>query len=475
MKKTKPKNKMKIKNRVFLMMAVFCLVMIALLWLFLSVFLDDIYGIVTLRRAESTVDSIDRIISSQIDFEFEAQYQAAAADCCLVVSSITENGAEVVVNYEAKPGCAVHMLNRFGMYIMYENARAAGGVYTETITGMRESGRIPIADSIVIVKVATGADGGEYAIFLSTELEPVSAAVSTINTVLIAITAVMLCVAVALAAALSRGISRPLSRLTGSAKQLAGGDYTVSFDDKSRVCEISELGGALNHAVQQLSAVDALKTELVANISHDLRTPLTLISGYGEVMRDVPGENTPENAQIIVDEAHRLSMIVNDVLDLSKIQAEPQTANEIFSLSECAGEIVASYQKLLPDYNITISTQGDANIKGDRTKVSRLLYNLINNAVDFTGEEKAVRVAITEGDGTAKVSVFDTGKGIEQEELPHIFDKYYKGRGENLKRRGSGLGLAIVKAVAQSHGAKLGVNTGEQGSEFWVEFKTADK
>lgn len=465
----------KLKKRMFLMLASFSAVMLVLLWLLLSVFLGDIYSLVTRARANSTADDIVKAVATRSDFQSEVQYKAAVGNMCVKIFTVTESGLVQTADYEAFPNCAVHRMTPFGLYVLYDTTLQSGGSYSETITPDSEAGsKLRIANSIIISRITENKAGGSSVVFLSCELEPVGSAVRTINIVLGVITGVMLFVAILLAALLSRDISAPLCDLTDSAKQLAGGDYSVTFDEDSGIAEISQLSGALNYAVTQLSAVDRLKTELVANISHDLRTPLTLIAGYGELMRDLPGENTPENAQIIVDEVSRLSMIVNDVLDLSKLESGTESACfEPFSLTDCIRDIVNSYRFMLDSkgYKIIFEPSENVVINGDRVKVSRLIYNLINNSVDFTGPDKTVRVEQTKRDGRVRLSVFDSGSGIPAEELPHIFDRYYKGRGENLKRRGSGLGLAIVKAVAILHKAGFGVNSGPRGSEFWAEFE----
>lgn len=475
MKKDNPAAKtVKLKSRMFLMMACFSAIMLLLLWLLLSFFLGDIYSLVTRARANSTAADIAETVSNTDNYQSEVQYKAAEGNMCLKIYTVSESGLMLSADYEAFPNCAIHRLTPFGLYMLYDTTVQHGGSYTETINPDSTPGsKMRLANSIVISRVVTDKSGGSSVIFLSCELEPVGSAVHTINVVLGVITGIMLLVSVVLAVLLSRKISRPLSNLTDSAKQLAGGDYTVSFDEDADIAEISQLGGALNYAVSQLSTVDRLKTELVANISHDLRTPLTLIAGYGELMRDLPGENTPENAQIIVDEVSRLSMIVNDVLDLSKLESGAEAAHfEPFSLTECVNDIVKSYRLMLENRGYTIVFEPTENvmINGDRVKVSRLVYNLINNAVDFTGADKTVKVVQSLAANRVKISVIDSGTGIAAEELPHIFDRYYKGKGENLKRRGSGLGLAIVKAVAILHKAGFGVISGPSGSEFWTEF-----
>ena len=137
----------------------------------------------------------------------------------------------------------------------------------------------------------------------------------------------MILLSFGLALFISSRLSKPLEQMNESAKQLGEGKYDIRFPEQG-AREVAELAATLNYAAAELSKVEDLRRELIANVSHDLRTPLTMISGYAEVMRDIPGENTPENVQIVIDEANRLTGIVNDLLDLSKLQAGALTLTE---------------------------------------------------------------------------------------------------------------------------------------------------
>lgn len=160
-------------------------------------------------------------------------------------------------------------------------------------------------------------------LMLNSTITPVNTTVDTLRVQLLCLTVIMLLLSIFLALFMSKKISKPIIKINNSAKQLALGNYDISFEGKGYL-EVSELNETLNYAAKELSKTEKLRQELIANISHDLRTPLTLITGYAEVMRDLPGENSPENVQVIIDEAKRLSSLVNDVLDISKLQSGAQ-------------------------------------------------------------------------------------------------------------------------------------------------------
>jgi len=328
-----------------------------------------------------------------------------------------------------------------------------------------------VAMSISIHEV----DGTSYAIMQASSLTPLSAMVKTLYNQLMWIGAVLGILALILAEVLSRLITKPIINMNLAAKELASGHYDVEFSGHG-YREINELGDTLNYAASELSKTDALQKELISNVSHDLRTPLTMIKGYSEVMRDIPGENTPENVQVIIDETERLTELVNDMLDLSRIQAGMQKPNfEAFSLTDTVRATMSRYKKLTEQdgYRISFLAEDDAMVYADRGMILQVVYNLINNAIHYTGEDRRVEVVQTLTEDTVRISIRDTGEGISPDEISMIWDRYY--RIDRVHKRatiGTGLGLSIVKGILEMHGAVYGVESvmGE-GSVFWFELK----
>lgn len=252
---------------------------------------------------------------------------------------------------------------------------------------------------------------------------------------------------------------------------MARGNYEVSFNGRG-YREITELSDTLNVTAQALGRVDRLRKDLVANVSHDLRTPLTMIIGYGEVMRDIPGENTPENIQIIVDEAQRLSLLVDDLLNLSQVEAGVRRMEKSrFNLTEEIRKTLSRYQKLVEQqgYTVAFKAEGDAWVYADQVKIGHVVYNLINNAISFTGEEKKVTVCQNITASQVRIDVIDYGVGIPPEEMDSIWNRYYSKKTPHRRAViGTGLGLSIVKEVLQLHNAAFGVDSKpEKGSDFW--------
>ena len=191
-------------------------------------------------------------------------------------------------------------------------------------------------------------------------------------------------------------------------------------------------------------------------------------------MRDIPGENTPENAQIILDETTRLTNLVNDMLNLSRLQSGTQTLTLTeFSLTQEIREILARYNSLTKrdGYHIVFDYKEDVTVEADQVRMSQVIYNLVNNAVNYAGQDKEILVSQRLKPGFVRVEVIDHGEGIEPEKLELIWDRYYKV--DKTHRRavvGTGLGLSIVKSVLEMHNAKYGVESAVgEGSTFWFE------
>ena len=197
------------------------------------------------------------------------------------------------------------------------------------------------------------------------------------------------------------------------------------------------------------------------------------------MIRDIPGENTPENMQVIIDEATRLSELVSDLLDISKLQAGTRALEpERFDLTQTVLETMDRYEKLTArdGYCIRFFSDRHVQICADRSMILQVIYNLINNAINHSGEDKLVLVRQTVTDHAVRITVEDHGEGIEADQLPYIWDRYYKvDRVHRIATVGTGLGLSIVKNILEMHGSAFGVESKvDQGSTFWFELPLAE-
>lgn len=312
---------------------------------------------------------------------------------------------------------------------------------------------------------------GERLVIVESEITPVASVVDTLRYQLIIITIVIVVLSIIVSIIVANMISKPISDTNKKAKSLAKQNYDLRLSG-GKYREIKELNDTLTYAAQELEKVDSLQKELIANISHDLRTPLTMITGYAEVMRDLPGEVTPENIQIIIDEANRLNNLVCDLLDISRLRSGTADMKMLpFSLTDCIKSIFSRYQKLVENdgLNIVFEHDGEVFVKGDELRMTQVLYNLVNNAVNYIGDDKTVIVRQTVADGSVRIDVIDHGEGIPEEKLEYIWDRYYRVDKEHRRSViGTGLGLSIVKNILIAHDADFGVASKVgSGSDFY--------
>ncbi len=276
-------------------------------------------------------------------------------------------------------------------------------------------------------------------------------------------------------------VTKPVNEVTARAKQLARGDYSLDFKEHYFCREINELSETLDYACTEMSKAEKIQQELIANVSHDFKTPLTMIKAYASMIREISGDDKEKrdaHAKIIIDESDRLTALVVDLLDISKIRAgfdeEERTA---FNLSEEVYRVAGrfDYLKETAGYTILTEAEDDLYVFANRARIEQVLYNLIGNAVNYTGEDKTVQVKLFRNGENSRFEVVDSGKGIKQEEISTIWDRYYRSS-ETHKRpvKGTGLGLSIVKGILEAHGYPFGVESEEgKGSTFWVEFFSA--
>ena len=320
-------------------------------------------------------------------------------------------------------------------------------------------------------------EDGVYA-FISTSLEPINSTVSVLKDQLIFILIIVLIIAFIVAYTISKKISKPIEKLTDTSKKMMNGNYDVTFKTDSDISEIKELESTLNNMAEDLAKVESLRRELLANVSHDLKTPLTLIKANAEMVKDLTykdQEKREKNLTTIIEEVDRLNLLVEDILELSKMQSHVvELKKEEFNLNEVTKSIVERFSVLCEKDGYKIEYSGfDVNIFADKKQIEQVIYNLINNAINYTGESKLVYVKLVDMRNIVRVEVIDTGKGIDQKDIKYIWDKYYKSD-KKYKRvtYGTGLGLSIVKNILLLHDFNYGVDTKKgKGTKFYFDVK----
>ncbi len=315
-------------------------------------------------------------------------------------------------------------------------------------------------------------------VFIYSLLEDLSGARIVLKGQLIYITIIVIIIACFISYFLSIKITKPITKITKKTKELGSGNYNIEFE-RSDVLEIDELANTLNHLSKELSKIDELRRDLMANVSHDLKTPLTMIRAYAEMVRDITykdKEKMDKDLNIIIEETERLNILVNDILDLSKMQADAESLNiEEFDLCEIINQIIKRYDilKTTEDYKFIIDLPPKAIVKADKQKIMQAIYNLINNAINYTGNNKKIYIRVIDQKKYFLIEIEDTGKGIKPEEIPYIWDKYYKKDKKHQRNIVStGIGLSIVKEILTKHKFDFGVKSiPKKGSTFYFKIK----
>ena len=311
----------------------------------------------------------------------------------------------------------------------------------------------------------------------STELSNSAFSIMQKELVIVAVTVVF--VALIISALLSMELTRPIARFTRAARRMAKGDFSVDFKGNYTYAEMDDLAETLDYAKEEIGKSDELQREVLANVTHDLKTPLTMIKAYASMIQEISGadpEKRAKHTQVIIDESDRLTSLVNDILNLSKIRSGMDTLKlQTFDLSEFIHTVLERFGYLSEKLGYTLERDIDDELytEADMEKIEQVVYNLVGNAANYTGDDKKIcaRLKKEEG-GKIRFSVTDTGKGIPPEEIGTVWDRYYTA-GETHKRpiKGTGLGLSIVKTILLKHGFDFGVESEVgKGSAFYVLF-----
>lgn len=474
-----------IRRHILLYLLAFTAIVIVLICIFQIVLFPSLYRQV---RIYETKKCAGELLGTAVDtYENSAVALSEKYNICVTVFRISDWQATVTAESHVNQNCFIHNISAdqgtLSAYLtnLYKNAeKDEGYLQSAPLFGNRRDNRYNGDDggeNIIYAVLTDGDDGSEYMMLFNTETYPLASTVSTVRAILVVISITLIILSITLSVLISSYMTRPLTKMSHEAARLALGDFGVHFDSGG-YRETGELAETLNRAAKELSNLDKMRKDLIANISHDLRTPLTMIKGYGEVMRDIPGEMTPENMQVIIDETERLTSLVNDILDASRAMSESGALKmEVFSLTQAVKETVSRFSHLCEKdgYRIIFECGRDVKVKADRARILQVIYNLIGNAINYTGDDKTVQIRLTDpnSNGVCRFSVTDSGEGIPEEELPMIWERYYKsGSFHKRPSQGSGIGLSIVKNVLALHGARFGVNsTVGVGSTFWFELK----
>ena len=454
--------KNKLSTKIFMYLAIFSLFILVFLFFFQVIFIDTFYewtktrtiknlskDILVTERDTSLYDKLDRVsYKENVCIELtnsngENLYSSNGNNCRFRSKTIKRNF--INSNKESK---TYNLVNNF----------------------TREKS----------IMSATKLSNNLY-IFISTSLIPLDSTINIIEQQLIVVSIVVLLLSIVVAYFISKRLSLPITKISKAAKLISKGKLKTKFETTSDIKELVDLTNALNDMKDELSKTEELQKDLMANVSHDLKTPLTMIKAYAELILDIninDKEKCKNNLNIIIEEVNRLNTLVNDILNLTKVESNLE------KLEKSEFDLIKLIKRIVKQHNIYVIKDGyniefiHDNIKelvidADKKKIEQVIYNLLNNALNYTGEDKKVIIKVVEDDKDYTIMVIDSGKGIDKKEIDHIFDRYYRSK-KNHKRYvyGTGLGLSIVKNILLLHNFDYGVTSKKnKGTTFYFKIK----
>lgn len=464
------------KTKLCMYFLIYAAVIFGILWLLQSVFLQGFYNRMLIRNTKAAAKEI---AESGPDME---KTDLLALENSLFVY-ITDREGNLVYSTDSYKSDYAHSAqdSRNGSenpYLKEEELDYQKAAYRSLPDGYESFlAELDQNGSPMEKKYGTQYVYGQYlqdnlVLFVGVTLNPVGAAARIIRVQLLTVTGLALAFAVLLAFLIARRFAEPISFLSGQAARLGGDDYHAGGRD-GFCAETDRLGEILDRTDQRLREAKSYQRDLLANISHDLRTPLTMIRGYAESIRDFGGEEEQrtEDAGIIIRESDRLGALVNEILEYSELQANGEMEMETVNMSELVTKVAAQFEPLFRANGGAVRKEiaPELTVRGNASRLQRAVYNLLDNAIRHTKEREGIEITLCKkGDGV-RLEVSDHGGGIPAEQLPHIWEKYYTYR-QRGQQGVSGLGLAIVRQIVTLHGGRCGVETEEGvGSTFWME------
>lgn len=463
-----------LKWSVFRYLIGFSAFILLFIWLFQILFLKYYYELYKTNELEQTIDNINlkfKLDDSNL-YETLEQYAYDRGIC----SEVTQNG---IVTYTTNP------LNRGCLNIYNQtNKIKVQQEKTDFLNSDKNKFRLRIINEKITNKTLVyGIKLDEKtAIFINTSIEPIDSTVTILKKQFSIITFIVIILAIIVAYFISNKLTGPIHKLTKNSKELSKGNFNISFDTKTDIEELQILSSSLDYTKNVLKQNDELRRDLMANVSHDLKTPLTMIKAYAEMVKDISykdDEKRDKDLNVIIDEVDRLNILVNDILNLSKLESKiDDLVTEEFDLANLINTIVERFKiySFTEEFTFIKNIPNKVFVKADKQKIEQVIYNLIGNAINYSGENKKVYINVYYKKDKIRVSITDIGNGINKKDIKNIWDKYYKTEKKHRRNTiGTGLGLSIVKNILELHKYKYGVITKKnKGTTFYFYIKKSN-
>jgi len=350
--------------------------------------------------------------------------------------------------------------------------RNGSDVDSGLIRGLYDESRYVV--SVPVVSRNTGSNIG--IVIVSIPMDSTQAILDAIADIQVTVSLLVVMIAVVIMSISARNQTRPLREMAQAAKNFGHGNLKARVRTGGRnTQEVDELAVAFNNMAASLEKSEYQRQEFVANVSHELKTPMTTIGGYIDGMLDgtIPQERHRYYMQIVSDETKRLSRLVRSMLDISRLQDQqgiPEERLIRFDLEECAGQVLITFEQKInaKDLNVVVDIpEHPVYTRADQDSITQVIYNLLDNAVKFCTPGGELGLRIREGGNKVYVSISNEGQTIPADELPLVFDRFHKiDKARNRQQEGWGLGLYIVKTIIFSHGEDISVTSRDGKTEF---------
>ncbi len=523
------------KSSLFVMLAVTMMLLVLLTiglgWLMNRFFLERYY---IYNKQQELISGFDEINQASIDGildseDFDVPFEKICTNgniSILILQSATNSANDGTTDGETDDETAPNF-SFFDAFDVFFNTRVVRSSYlndqealiqfNEMIMEGRRGNQnvLSSTDSYVIEQmtddrmeaeylalIGTLSDGSD--IYMRTALESIweSADISTRFSLMAGVVAIIICAFVSLF--MANQISQPLKELTALSKRMAGLEFNARYVSKrGGTREIEELGNHMNelsdtlddtitklkkantelqHDIEKKEEIDEMRKEFLSNVSHELKTPLALIQGYAEGLRDGICDDPESQAfycDVIVDEADKMNQMIRKLLSLNQLEFGNDVADmERFDIVELIQGVVDASSLMLATEKISVEfySPNPVYVWGDEFKVEEVVTNYLSNAIHYALGEKIIRITLTEHDGLLRTSVFNTGNPIPEDSLDKVWIKFYKvDKARTHEYGGNGIGLSIVKAIMESMNRECGVINHEDGVEFWMELELAEQ
>lgn len=384
---------------------------------------------------------------------------------------ITDETGEIVSCSDRAPMCE-HLGHQIPADVMQTLETTGEYDQMSTLGGLYEKNRYAVARPI-----KTAADGNDIIgyVFITNVVDNILKTWSSLTGITAIVTIGVFAAAMIVSLMYSKHMAKPLDEMAAASRRFARGDFSVRVRQREDPTdEMGALIDSFNKMADSLENAEARRSEFIANISHELRTPMTTISGFAEGLLDgtIPPEDEKKYLRAISDETKRLSRLVRDMLDVSQLRnrAADPTKRIDFDLTELTLQTLLSFESRATKKNLDVDPQLPDNhimVHADKDAITQVIYNLLDNAVKFASPGSCITVRIYKDNGKAYVSVRDYGETIPPDDLPFIFDRFHKSdRSRSLDKDGVGLGLYLVKSIINSHDEDIAVTSRDGMTEF---------